>query len=435
MLGSPEQLSFNIRNLGSSPTLQINELSAQLEREGRRVYRFGFGESPFPIPSAAVRVLEKHAAANEYLPVAGDPLLRQAIADYHVRHYNVTAEPDLVMVGPGSKQLMFLLQLCLECEVILPTPCWVSYGPQAAIAGRRASFIHTTYEENWRLTPDKLDEHLSGSSSSQAKLLILNFPGNPDGLTYSVDELEALANICRQHNVIVLSDEIYAELHHTGEHVSMAAYYPEGTIVASGLSKWCGAGGWRLGTFVFPRELQWLMKAMCKVASQSHSTVAAPIQYAAAEAYAASDDIEDYLLHCRRILKPLGKWCTKTLTAAGVRVHQPTGAFYLFPDFSPFREAILSKGVSTSKQMCEMLLDETGAAILTGEAFCRPEEDLTARLAYVNFDGAAVLEASRKIPLEQELDEQFFRQHAPDTLKGVEAIAEWCSDLAPALAG
>ena len=355
--------------------------------------------------------------------------MRQAVARFHVRRYNIDADPDLVMVGPGSKQLMFLLQLCLNGEVILPTPCWVSYAPQAAVAGRNTTLIHTTYEEMWRLTPEKLDKYLGSSENPQTKLLILNFPGNPDGLTYSANELEGLAHVCRKHNVIVLSDEIYAELHHTGDHVSIARYYPEGTIVASGLSKWCGAGGWRLGTFVFPKNLKWLMKAMCKVASQSHSTVAAPIQYAATEVYTASNEIEDYLLHCRRILEPLGNWCAETLSVAGVRVHKPTGAFYLFPDFSPLREALKTRGVTTSKQMCELLLEETGAAILTGEAFCRPEDDLTARLAYVNFDGTAVLQASREVPLEQELDESFFRKHGQKTLKGIEVIAEWCRDL------
>ena len=425
----PESLSPSIQSLGSSPTLQINELTAQMEREGRHVFRFGLGESPFPVPAAAVKSLEKHASANAYLPVAGEATLRKAVADFHIRRYNIEADPDLVMIGPGSKQLMFLLQLCLNGDVILPTPCWVSYAPQAAIAGLKTTLIHTAYEEKWRLTPEKLDEQLSGKSP-QAQLLILNFPGNPDGLTYSSDELKALAEVCRRHGVIVLSDEIYAELHHAGEHVSMARHYPEGTIIASGLSKWCGAGGWRLGTFIFPPVLKWLLKAMCKVASQSHSTVAAPIQFAAAEAYSASDEIEDYLLHCRRILKPLGNWCAETLSAAGVSVHKPTGAFYLYPDFSPFREVLKARGVTTSKQMCELLLEETGVAILTGEAFCRPEDDLTARLAYVNFDGTAVLRASRDVPLEQELDEQFFLQHTSDTLKGVAAIAEWCQDLA-----
>jgi aspartate aminotransferase len=145
--------------------------------------------------------------------------------------------------------------------------------------------------------------------------------------------------------------------------------------------------------------------------------------------YTASNEIEDYLLHCRRILEPLGNWCAETLSVAGVRVHKPTGAFYLFPDFSPLREALKTRGVTTSKQMCELLLEETGAAILTGEAFCRPEDDLTARLAYVNFDGTAVLQASREVPLEQELDESFFRKHGQKTLKGIEVIAEWCRDL------
>ena len=135
-----ENISPNIKSLGSSPTLHINELTAQMEMKGRQVFRFGFGESPFPIPPTAVKALENHAAANEYLPVAGEAALRQAVADFHVRRYNIDADPDLVMVGPGSKQLMFLLQLCLDGEVILPTPCWVSYAPRRLLPEE-----HNTY--------------------------------------------------------------------------------------------------------------------------------------------------------------------------------------------------------------------------------------------------------------------------------------------------
>ena len=121
--------------------------------------------------------------------------------------------------------------------------------------------------------------------------------------------------------VILLSDEIYGELHHQGNHLSIAQFYPEGTIISSGLSKWCGAGGWRLGTFTFPGGLRWLLDAMAAVASETFTSTSAPIQYAAVCAFKGGSEISRYLFHCRRILRALGGVCAANLRSAGIDVH------------------------------------------------------------------------------------------------------------------
>ena len=403
----------NVRGRRKSATLGINELSASLEAEGREVFRFGFGESPFPVPQIVTDALVENVARKSYLPVQGFPELRDAVAAFHGGREGINFTGDQVMIGPGSKELMFLLQLCLEAEVLVPTPCWVSYVPHGEILGRNVRLIHTTLTDRWLLLPDRLTSEITDSSP---KLLIINYPGNPHGTTYSQNELEALAAVAREREIIVLSDEIYGELHHDGAHQSLARYYPEGTIISSGLSKWCGAGGWRLGTFIFPKELQWLQEAMTSVASETYSTVSAPIQYAAVTAYRGEKEIESHLTVSRRILKAVGNHSAKRLNDTGLKLCSPEGAFYLFLDFSPFS----LEGIETCGALCEKVLEETGVVLLSGEAFRRPKEEMTARLAYVTFNGGEAMSA-----VGDAVSDQFLEEQCPRVLEGIERLASW----------
>jgi aspartate aminotransferase len=257
------------------------------------------------------------------------------------------------------------------------------------------------------------------------RMLILNYPGNPDGGSYSPDELKELADVARKYNVILLSDEIYGPLHHEGRHFSVAKYYPEGTIISGGLSKWCGAGGWRLGTFIFPRDLHWLLRTMASVASETFTSVSTPIQYAAVRAYRVDARIERYLCHVRRILSTLGNECWKILSDAGIQLTKPTGAFYLFPDFSPLADTLASRGITTSDALCNKLLDDTGIAILPGSSFGRPSQELTARIAYVDFDGARALAASETVPLDKQLPEDFTQFWCEHVLDAMYKLVEW----------
>jgi aspartate aminotransferase len=237
--------------------------------------------------------------------------------------------------------------------------------PQAQIIGRRVRIIHTSFEDNWRVTPRQLEQLCDSENDVyRPRILVLNYPSNPDGGSYTSGELQKIAEIARKYDIILLSDEIYGQLHHKGEHISVARFYPEGTIISSGLSKWCGAGGWRLGTFTIPHNLDWLMETMAAMGSETYTSVSAPIQWAAVRAFKGGIRIERYLWHARRILSALGSSCVETLTAAGVRVHPPDGAFYLFPDFSPLKERLAKRGIHDSVGMCNQLLADTGVAIL-----------------------------------------------------------------------
>jgi aspartate aminotransferase len=419
-------LNLNIRGVKQSPTLAINELSKKLSKKGKKIYPMGLGQSPFPVPSPVIDALKSHAHEKDYLPVKGLEELRQAVAYFHRKNDEIDIKPNNVIIGPGSKELMFILMMVYYGDIILPTPCWVSYVPQAKIIGRNIQLIQTSSDNKWRITHKQLNDFLKNENDpAKPRLLILNYPSNPDGGTYSYDELRKIADVARKYRLIILSDEIYGQLHYQGKHVSIARFYPEGSIISSGLSKWCGAGGWRLGTFAFPQGFEWLINAMTSVASETFTSVSAPIQHAAIRAFRGGILIERYLLHVRRILALLENHCTKIIRDAGIQVHSPDGAFYLFLDFSPLSKQLNAKGIFNSNQLCEKLLEDTGVAILPGEAFQIPSERLTARLAFVNFDGAKALSMSETVPLSDMLPPDFAENYCNSVLIGIQKIADW----------
>jgi aspartate aminotransferase len=422
---SPDvHLNLNVRGMRPSATVAINERCNAMLAEGREIYKLGLGQSPFPVPEPVVNELRVHAHEKDYLPVTGLRRLRDAVADYHRRHDGASCSGDDVLIGPGSKELMFILQLVYYGDLVIPTPAWVSYAPQARIIGRNVVMLPTDAANNWQITPGQLDA-LCQEDPGKPRLLILNYPSNPTGRTYNATELEALAAVARRHRIILLSDEIYGETHHHGEHLSISRWYPEGTIVSSGLSKWCGAGGWRLGTFTFPQQLRWLLQAMASVASETYTSTSAPIQYAAVRAFEGGTEIEHYLWQSRRILAALGQWIAAQLNAAGVRTLAPAGGFYLFPDFTDLAASLASREIRDSATLCQRLLADTGVAILPGSDFGRPSTELTARLAYVDFDGTRALTALEQLDDQASLDEDFLNHYCVNVVTAIRRLCAW----------
>ena len=417
-------LNLNVSGLSQSATLGVNERSTEIQNAGGQVCRLGLGQSPFPVPQVVVEALQANAHQKDYMPVKGLHELREAVAEHHRRKQHVDCSAEDVLIGPGSKELMFLLQLVYYGDLVIPTPTWVSYAPQAHIIGRQIRWVPTRRENDWRMMPDEL-ESLCAKDPERPRIVILNYPANPTGATYRSDELRALARVARRYRVVLLSDEIYGDLHHRGRHVSIARYYPEGTIISNGLSKWCGAGGWRLGTFLFPQGLRWLLDAMAVVASETFTSTSAPIQYAAVRAFEGGLRMETYLQRCRRVLRSLGHHLTKRLREAGLLVPDPKGAFYLFPDLSPFRDKMTQRGLHTGADLCDRLLTDTGVAILPGSAFGRPVDELTARIAFVDFDGAGALASIAEYPADKELNGTFLKAHCGKLLDGIDRLCEW----------
>lgn len=420
-------LNLNVRGLRPSSTLAINEKSRDRLIGCQNVYRLGLGQSPFPVPEEVVEALRQNAQKKDYLPVNGLPELKEAVANYNQREFKVDTTPGNVMIGPGSKELIFILQLVYYGDLIIPTPSWVSYSPQAKIIGRNVQWIPTNKEDDYRLTPEKLDLICRGDPE-RPRVVILNYPSNPTGATYTDDRLKEIAEVARKYRLVLISDEIYGQIHHEGKHVSVARYYPEGTIISSGLSKWCGAGGWRLGTFSFPPSMKWLLDAMAIVASETFTATSAPIQFASVKAFQGSPAIDQYLETSRKILKTIAAILTAKLDSMKITYPKPEGAFYLFPDFEVYREKLKGRGIYTSVEFCEKLLDETGIAMLPGSDFGRQPEELTTRIAYVDFNGTHALEKASEYG-NKPLDEPFVKKNCGRLIRAFDKLENWLSEL------
>ncbi len=420
-------LNLNVRGLHPSATLAINEKSNQLIKEGRKIYKLGLGQSPFPVPEVVQEALRQNAHQKDYLPVKGLRELREAVAGFNTQRKLTEYSDDDIIIGPGSKELIFLLQLVYYGELIIPTPSWVSYAPQARIIGRHVNWVQTSIEDNWHLMPEKLDT-LCRIDPDRPRIVILNYPANPTGDTYKIERLKELAEVARKYGVVLISDEIYGLIHHLDKHVSIARFYPEGTIVSSGLSKWCGAGGWRLGTFSFPRSLRWLQDAMAIVASETYTATSAPIQYAAVTAYNGHPEIDDYLHHSRRILRVLAGYISKKLEEMKLRAPELKGAFYAFPDFNYYKDAFRSMNIYTDVEMCNRILNDLGIAMLPGCDFGPPPDLFTARIAYVDFNGKEAIEASREHK-NGSLNEKFVREHCPKIVESFDLLGNWLQEI------
>jgi aspartate aminotransferase len=412
-----------LRRVEKSQTLLLNEQSRRLQQEGRNVYKFGFGQSPFLPPQPVIERLQSAAHLKDYSPVAGIPELREAVARFHRQLDGVNIEAEDVLIAPGSKILLYAVMAAFtRADVLVPVPSWVSYIPQAQLAGHNVIKI-PTLRKAWRLTPELLEEAVKSKADAHVpSILIINYPGNPDGLTYTSGELAGLAAVARKHNILILSDEIYGLLHHTGSHESIARHCPDNTIITSGLSKWVGAGGWRLGVALLPKALRGAFKeTLLGIASETYSCATLPVQMAACEAYRSPEGIADYVKHQRRILSTLGTECYRRLHKSGIGVCEPQGGFYLFLDFCELQGA----GMATSEALCEKLLADTGVALLPGTAFGMEPRHLSARLAYVDFDGVKALEAAKKIGLTQPLGAAFAKEYFSRMLEGIDRICEW----------
>ena len=386
-------LNQYLRKSKHSETLQVNQLSLTRAENDQPVFKFGFGQSPFPVPEEITAELANAAYRKEYMSVQGHLPLREAIANFHEEKEGKNWQAENIIIGSGSKILLFCVMAAFEqAEILLPAPSWVSYEPQGQLAGHKVTWLNTTFENKWHLTPEQLDQYCAERKTTNIPLiLVLNYPSNPTGQTYNSVELFALAAVMRKHNVIVIADEIYSLLSYNKDYSTLADYYPEGCIVSSGLSKWCGAGGWRLGFMHIPQQLENLLSTVIGVASETYSCAPSPIQIAATKAYSSLSITDSFITKQIDVLSDISEYCTKALNDIGINVHAAEGGFYLFPDFSAFTEKLKGRGIKTSAQLTAILMEETGIALLPGSAFGMSKNSLTTRLAFVDFDGEQTL--------------------------------------------
>jgi aspartate aminotransferase len=399
-----------VKNLEPSSTLRINEISKVLEEKGKNIFKFGFGQSPFEVPESIVRELQNNAHQNKYLPMQGLKSLRESVAKYTSNKKNFDYKSANVIIGPGSKELMFLLHVIFDGEIILPAPSWVSYAPQAILGRNKSRIIQTKRENNWFPTADDLEKIIL-KDKKKNYLLFLNSPNNPSGQI--CENLEEISEITKKYNLIILSDEIYSELAFNNDYKSISNYCPEKTIISTGLSKWCGAGGWRLGYFIVPDELEMIKEKINVLASETFSAVSAPIQYAAIKAY--DEDHSIYINLSRNILKNIGNYVYENLKSNKVLINEPQGGFYLMPEF-------ISKKFKSSSEICKEILQQTGVALLPGSDFGFDEKRLIVRLSFTDFDGKKLMDEFKKNPI---LTKSTMNKLAPKIVAGVNKLRKW----------
>jgi len=383
---------------------------------------FGFGQSPFPPPAAVTEALREHAGDTRYLPSQGLLQLREVASDYLTWRFDHDGDPVRILVGPGSKELILDALLALNGDLILPAPSWVSYAPQAKLLGKRVLWAPTDPTLGYRLTADDLAVACRRSRADQ-RILVLNSPCNPTGAVYSKDELRALAATARRHNVLILSDEIYAEITFTrSRYSSIASFCPEQTIVTTGLSKGFSAGGYRLGIMLLPRGMETATGRFVSLASETFSCVSAPVQHAAVAAFSRDRTVRMHVEDSVQIHRMASEYLAGQLTKIGIRCPRPEGAFYLFPDFS-----VQIKG--SDRSLCRDALAECGLAMLPGSAFGVPPDHLAARLASVDYDGAAALRAYRETGPRTEAEKRrFVEAYCPNLTEGVRRIANYLTN-------
>ena len=403
-----------VKNLEPSSTLKINEISKNLEKEGKNIFKFGFGQSPFPVPKNLINELRNNAHQNKYLPMQGLEELRKSVAEYTSTKKNFSYTHDNVIIGPGSKELMFLLHIAFEGEIILPIPSWVSYAPQAILGRNKIHMLQTKRENNWFPTSSEIEQVIL-KDKKKNYLLFLNSPNNPSGQI--CDNLEEISEITKKYNLIILSDEIYSEISFDKNYRSISNFCPEKTIISTGLSKWCGAGGWRLGYFIIPDELKIIKDTLNVLASETFSAVSAPIQYAAIQAYKGNHD--DYIKSSRNILKAVGNYVYDKLKSNKILINKPQGGFYLMPEF-------VTKKFNSSSEMCNDILNKTGVALLPGSDFGFDKNKLIVRLSFTDFDGNNFMNEYEK---KDDLNEDMIKKFAPKIVEGAEKLKKWSESI------
>tara|TARA_B100000427_G_scaffold116555_1_gene96837 strand:- start:119 stop:1345 length:1227 start_codon:yes stop_codon:yes gene_type:complete len=399
-----------VKNLKPSSTLRINELSKDLELQGKEIFKFGFGQSPFKVPEDVILELKKNAHHNKYLPMQGLPELRNAIAQFESKKKQNKYDESNIIIGPGSKELMFLLHILFDGEVLLPAPSWVSYKPQAILGRNKYHFIETSRERNWFPSAESI-ENIVSKNKNKNYLLFLNSPNNPCGLVCK--NLQEISEVVKKYKILVLSDEIYSDLTFESDFQSISDFCPDQTIVSNGLSKWCGAGGWRLGYFVIPNQFIKLRESLKVLASETFTSVSAPIQYAAIAAF--KNDHTEYLNISKNILKSVGNYVYENLRSNKVLISKSQGGFYLMPEF-------MDKKFKTSEDMCKDMLNKAGVAALPGSDFGFSEKKMYARISFTDFNGD---EFMKNIPKNLSIDDNLLNEFAPKIVEGTKRLKAW----------
>ena len=364
------RLSERVKTITPSSTLAITAKANQLKEEGHDIIGLGAGEPDFNTPESIIEAAYDAAknGKTKYTATAGLSELKQAIVDTLKKDQGLNFTPGQIIVSSGAKNALYLVFQALlneGDEVLIPSPYWVSYPEQVKLAGGVPVFVEGHEANHFKVTVEQLKKALT----ERTKALIINSPSNPTGMIYKKEELQAIGQFCLEHDLYIISDEIYNKLVYDGaKAVSIAELSPDlqkQTILINGVSKSHAMTGWRIG---FAAGDQALIKAMTNVASHSTSNPTSIAQYAALAAYTGPQEpveemrkaFEDRLNYAyERLINIPGLTCVK-----------PKGAFYLFPNA---KKAAKMTGFETVDQWVEALLEEEKVALVPGSGFGAPD--------------------------------------------------------------
>ena len=387
------QLSERLNRLSPSATLAMSQKSGELKAQGIDIINLSVGEPDFNTPDHIKEAAKKAIDDNysRYSPVTGYPALRQAIVDKLKRENGLDYAPAQIVCSNGAKQSVCNTVMALVNagdEVIIPAPYWVSYPQMVLLAEGTPVIVEAGIEQDFKITPAQLEAAIT----PRTRLLILCSPSNPTGAVYSADELEALAEVLRRHErVVVVSDEIYEHINYIGQHASIAACpgMKERTVVVNGVSKAYAMTGWRIG---FTASPEWIAKACSKLQGQYTSGPCSVSQMAATAAFAGDQTCVEEMRQAFERRKNLIVRLAKEVP--GFEVNEPHGAFYLFPKCSYyFGKADGDRVIKNSTDFAMFLLEVAHVATVGGDAFGSPE---CFRMSYATSD-ENIVEALRRI--------------------------------------
>jgi aspartate aminotransferase len=367
-------ISKRAQAVAPSATLKISAKAKELQRQGVSIISLSAGEPDFPTPrhvcDAAIKAINE--GFHGYTMNTGTPELRESISDKLQRDNSLSYEISQIVCTNGAKQALGFSMLAMldeGDEVIIPAPFWVSYPEMVKVAGGTPVTIRTSFENNYRMNADQLEEAIT----DQTKAVMLCSPSNPTGTCYTAEELEALADVLRKYpQVNIISDEIYEYIVFEGDHVGILNVAPDlkdRTVLINGFSKGFAMTGWRLGYLAAPQEFA---DAVAKIQSQETSAPSAISQKAGEAAYRGGLDA---VLEMRASFKKRRDFIYKKLSEIeGLKCFKPSGAFYVFPDISYYLGKTTDDGtnIETSTDLCLYLIEEQGLAAVPGDAFGEP---------------------------------------------------------------
>jgi aspartate/methionine/tyrosine aminotransferase len=362
-----------MNHIGQETAFEVLVRARALEAQGKSVIHLEIGEPDFDTPghiiAAAQQALEE--GYTHYGPGAGQPELRQAVARYLKQWRGVDVDPKRIVITPGGKPIMFFAILALinpGDEVLYPDPGFPIYESMARFVGGKAVPMPLREERGFRFDPDEFRQLVT----EKTRLIIINSPHNPTGSVLTSADLSVIADVARERNIVVLSDEIYSRILYTGEHESIATLdgMLDRTIVLDGWSKTWAMTGWRLGFGVFPTEL---VPHVERLISNSVSCTSSFAQQAAIAALEGPQDQVERMLN--EFTRRRAAIVAGLNALSGVRCLWPDGAFYAFPN-------ITGTGYS-SRELADRLLQEAGVACLSGTAFGEYGEGYI-RFSYAN---------------------------------------------------